>query len=81
MNPVVDRSDLLAIINNSLDGLAAKHPKDKQIITIIRKTVECVANNGFELITVPKPENPKKKDAAATSKSDRVSSASPERSC
>jgi len=38
-----DRSELLTIITSSLDGLEAKHPKDRAVLSIIRKSAEQLA--------------------------------------
>ena len=56
MNTAFNRTDLLTIINNTLDGLEAKHPKDLQSITIIRKSIEQLAREASK--------SPSRKDAA-----------------
>jgi hypothetical protein len=66
MNPAFDRSDLLAIINSSLDSLESKHPKDCSSVRIIRKAVEQLAAGTREVATKPKsPPNQKREKPTA----------------
>lgn len=61
------QADLLAIIDNAVDTLEAKHPKDKPYFAIIRKAVEQLASVNAVRLTKAKPDNaPAKKSPFTT---------------